>query len=275
MKKFPPFVYFQPKLRGMRCIAIWDEGQEKFKLTTSTGLDIKFQDRITDRLEHFCGTFKEFRTTLDGELYLHGMSQEELNGVGKRTQTPSGEFLQYHIFDFWEDSYQAIRMEKLRRLKCLLEINAMHPDLEDIKTVETIYAEKHLWQHYANTFISKEGYEGLIIRNPWGMYVPRRSPNILKFKPTETDEYKIIGFEEGTGWATESLGAFIVEDGDGIRFNVGTGSLLTKVSRKHLWEHREELLGKTLVVKHELSTTNTGVPICTSAVDIKDTVKIL
>ncbi|MBD3378043.1 hypothetical protein GF406_23640, partial [candidate division KSB1 bacterium] len=239
LKKFPSLVYFQPKLRGMRCLAKWED--EGFSLYSSTGLPIKFHEEVKFQLGIFTETFREYRTTMDGELYLHGLSQEEINGIGKRTSSCPNRLLEYHIFDIADESIQSVRMEKLSRMKSMLEL--FSEDLPLIKIVKPYLDTRSSWVVHADDYVRIQGYEGLIIRDPYGFYEHKKSKSILKFKPTEVDEYTIINCIEGTGWAKDSLGAFKVQDTDGTEFNVGTGRALTKASRKILWERRSELIG--------------------------------
>lgn len=49
---------------------------------------------------------------------------------------------------------------------------------------------------YAGELIAK-GAEGAMLRKSGSAYVPRRSSALLKFKPVETDEAKVIGYTPG------------------------------------------------------------------------------
>jgi hypothetical protein len=92
---------------------------------------------------------------------------------------------------------------------------------------------------------------------------------MLKFKPTEKDEYIVVGVKEGTGWAEGMLGSFLVRGDDGTVFAVGTGPELTKPKRIEYWKIRDTLPGNILIVKHEKIKTTGGIPICTSAYELK------
>lgn len=64
--------------------------------------------------------------------------------------------------------------------------------------------------------------EGVMIRNPNSMYEFRRSNNLLKIKPSITDEATVIGYQEGEGKYTNMLGALICQWGNKIIY-LGTG----------------------------------------------------
>jgi DNA ligase-1 len=123
-------------------------------------------------------------------------------------------------------------------------------------------------------FILKMGYEGLMLRDPVGLYKNGRSTvsegGLLKLKRKLTSEAVVIGFEEQMHNANEAktdnlgntersshqanlipmgtLGALIVRDIiSGVEFNVGTG--FTAEERAGIWKQRESLKGK--IVSYE------------------------
>lgn len=56
-----------------------------------------------------------------------------------------------------------------------------------------------------------EGAEGIMIRDPSAPYSPKRTSSIIKYKPSWTDEAKVIGYEEGLGKNEGQIGSLIVE----------------------------------------------------------------
>ena len=125
------------------------------------------------------------------------------------------------------------------------------------------------WMEQAGIYTS-EGYEGIILRGAVWEYEMKRSLYMLKFKPTEEDEYKIL-------WVTEAMskegnpkgmvGAFAVYGDDEITFFVGAGKL-NHAKRIMYWNNREDIIGKMLKVKHEKTKTIGGVPDCSVAVEV-------
>lgn len=95
---------------------------------------------------------------------------------------------------------------------------------------------------------------------------------MLKYKPTEIDEYLIIGVEEAISLAQEPLGmigSFLVQGDDGMEFKVGAGKL-THGQRREYFKVKETLIGKTLVTKQGKIITTEGIPTCAVAVEIKE-----
>jgi ATP-dependent DNA ligase len=258
LDKFPATFLAQRKLRGVRCMTRWVEGIPI--LLSSYGIPFQY-------MEHIQAALMELPAGIpwDGELYVHGWSQERINSATKRKVNENEEsiLLEYHIFDIWAQPLQESRSKSLQ----LLLDKVQHP----LYLVETFETNKKEWISLCSRFL-QEGYEGIVLRHPQGIYVSRdpayRSPHLLKYKPTETDAYAIVGYKEGEGWAKGMLGAFLVTSGED-KFYVGTGPALTKASRASLWLQRDSLVGRTLLVKHEPIETVGGIPICTVAVEVE------
>jgi ATP-dependent DNA ligase len=84
---------------------------------------------------------------------------------------------------------------------------------------------------------------------------------IMKFKPKQSDEYEIIGYEEELSnekVPKDSLGAIICTSGDGQSFRVGTG--FTADQRLHLWTGRDKLVGKICRINYQHLTSGRRVP---------------
>ncbi len=254
----------QPKLKGLRARIEWFHGEPI--ILSSYGNQFPFLTQVRDQLIEIRDNHCEgIGLPWDGEVYVHGWSQERLNGATKRTTNPHPDCarLEFHIFD--------IQHPILAQIKRSVYLSGMEKMIttDHIKPVPTHPANQDNWMEMAQQFID-EGYEGIILRKLDAPYVAKRRVTMLKFKPTEQDEYEIIGFKEGEGWAEGMLGAFQVKGKEGGSFWVGTGPALTKNMRQKLWDVRMTLLNHNLIVKHEpIRTSKMGIPICTVAVKVK------
>lgn len=252
-------VFAQPKLNGERARVHWYHHEPY--LISSYGNDIRVVPHI---LEAFKRMGKEL--PLDGEMYVHGWTRERIASALRTTTkvNPDSLLLEFHAFDI-----QQPEEPQWRRIKTLNEIRSSRIfNQSSVKFIDSEIVNKSEYVKIAARYL-KDGYEGVILRDPTSLYQFKRDNGILKFKPTEEDEYEIIGFVEGTGWAVGMLGAFIVRGDDGTEFKVGTGSNLTKNNRKLYWEIRDTLLHKMLIVKHETIETSGGIPIACSVKGIK------
>ena len=67
------------------------------------------------------------------------------------------------------------------------------------------------------------GGEGLMLHRGASPYRPERSNDLLKVKPYDDAEAKVIGYVAGTGKHAGRMGALRVETKQGQRFKIGTG----------------------------------------------------
>ena len=249
----PPFIV-QPKYDGVRCRAlpsnVLDEhGKRPYHLVSSEENFIFSVPHINSELERF-GLDAE----LDGELYCHGKSFEEIVSITSRTVNlhPNSHELQLHVFDIVNDLPQmkrTILIENLRDLSPWIKVSPFWL-CETLDDVTRTYDE-----------IIKQGYEGIIVRHCDAPYERKRSTWVMKFKPKQQDDYLILGCVEEIsieGNPKDTLGALICASGDGNSFNVGTG--FTEEQRRQLWDIRGMLPGMACSIKYQHLSSGRKVP---------------
>jgi ATP-dependent DNA ligase len=237
----------QPKLDGVRCRAIFDEAGE-VQLLSSEQNEIVSVPHINRHLQEMN---LPSGTELDGELYTHGLSFEEIVSRTSRSTNLHKQYqdIEYHIFDIVSDDPQ------YKRLSLLSELAYQHFHNPFIKFVHC--AKLHTKDDVMEWFDKyiKEGYEGFVMRNNWSPYLRKRSVWLMKFKPKKSDYYVIAGSVEEVsiqGQPKNRLGALVLHSPDQWKpglFNVGTG--FTDEQREQLWKHREELVGEICEVKYQ------------------------
>ena len=95
------------------------------------------------------------------------------------------------------------------------------------------------------------GYEGSVLKDQTKGYY---QDVWAKDKAVSDMTLKIVGFQQGTGKYSESLGAIIAEK-DGVRGVIGTG--FTDAQRQDIWNNRDGLIGVAIDVKcHEVTRNN-------------------
>ena len=265
-------VFSQPKLDGIRCIAM-REG-----LFTRTGKEITAVPHISEALEPF---FKLYpNAVLDGELYNHAYKDDFnkiIHLVRKQNLTDehlaeSAEMIQYHIYDApvigngkWamtEKDLYSDRTSKLDASFVNLELEK-EDCLVIVPTVE-IHGREQLDRCYEDYI--EAGYEGQMVRLD-GPYENKRSPKLLKRKEFVDEEYKILGYEEGEGNRAGTVKHFKFKNKDGKEFNSnvkGSFSYLTK-----LLEIADTLIGKDATIKY-FNLTPDGVPRFPYVIAIRD-----
>lgn len=251
--------YIQPKLNGERCKVI--DFHDEPVLLSSYGNEFKFMDHIQREIKDLwraAGT----PFPLDGEIYVHGWERERIDSALRRrvNQSEETKHLEFHVFDV------PIPVVQEARLAILSE--HLH-ETEHIKRVDTYLAEEQNWLEFTDRFLDL-GYEGSIVRSLKHLYQEKRTNQMLKYKPTEYDEYEIVDLLEAIskdGDPKGMVGAFIVRGNDGTVFKVGAGKL-THSRRTNYWNSRKHIIGMTLLVKHGKIITSNGIPTPAVAVEV-------
>lgn len=137
---------------------------------------------------------------LDGELYTQELPFEELSGLVRldpgKIDPDKESKINYLIYD--AIVLDAPKMSFTCRFKLLQEL--IPDSMKNIRLVQTLTASNYEQIDKLHDEFVEEGYEGLMIRIPDSEYVIRkRSNNLLKYKKFQDEEFKIIGFHEGTG----------------------------------------------------------------------------
>jgi DNA ligase-1 len=194
---------------------------------------------------------------LDGELYRHGWSFEDVHSVVGRTKNlhPHYHMIQLHIFDLVTTETQLLRTASLHAERAWL-------DTEATKLVQSqiCYNFDEIMKAYRA--LIDEGYEGIILRQLEATYVRRRSTAVMKFKPKKEDDYEIVAFQEAVsanGTPKNMLGAVMCRGNDLTVFKSGAGQL-THEERRRYWAERAEWIGKTVHVGYQNLTEKGGVP---------------
>ena len=256
--------FVQPKINGERARLEWF-GDEPV-LLSSYNNPFSYLDHIKDALRGLYGSLGPI--PLDGEIYVHGWTREQIDSALRRTVNKSdfNKHLEYHLFDIAsQGDIQAMR------IGMLLDIKNTYIMPSCLKVVETRLIDQSLLDDMCQIYL-EEGYEGAILRNYHAFWTPKRSVGILKYKPTEIDEYIILKVHEATdkyGIPKGMVGGFSVKAPDlDESFKVGAGKL-NHLKRTEIWRDRQSYIGRTLVVKHEKIRTTNGIPVCCVSVEVK------
>jgi len=204
----------QPKLDGLRCIAIIVEG--KARLFSRTQKEYLTLPHIVKELEEL---FEGKTIDLDGELYNHELKDdfEAICSYIKRDDVhDKHELIQYHVYDVPNAGGVLSHPERFGLFKDVVRYTPVPASF--IKIVETTtICEKEDIEPLHDFYLS-EGYEGLMLRHPTMPYEFKRSASLLKVKVMQDAEFEIIGVEEGTGKLMGSAGSIWVKDKEGKEF---------------------------------------------------------
>ena len=223
-KKFKRYVkypcYIQPKLDGIRITATINQETDDVKLLSRRLNDIYGFDNIKNEVNEILKDNKNL--ILDGEFYNHDMNLQQISGI-VRHQDVDYELknqLYFYIFDCIDLENNLTFNE---RYNMLISLFKKTKHLKFLILTETILTnnEKESDILY-NSFISKK-YEGIIYKNLDATYEYSnikeiRSYQFLKRKLQHTDEYQIVGFEQGIKGKDVGAIIFIMKTPNGHEF---------------------------------------------------------
>lgn len=233
-------VFIQPKLDGMRCLAIIKNGLPILK-----SRDGKLIENMKHIIDELTGLEDQI---LDGELYAHGLSFQENMKLIKKYRPNETEKIKYHVYDFVSDDVFPIRFNKL---KTLLDSN----DFKYIEGTDTIKVleEKYISQSHSE-FIS-EGYEGSIIRHgnkPYG--IDKRCDSLLKYKEFKDMDLEIFQITPNEANPKHGTPHFNLK---GKSFKAGVK--MSHEDREDLLTNKDKYIGKIANIRY-FELTDEGIP---------------
>lgn len=246
--KFPCAV--QPKLDGIRCVAVKENGE--FTLWTRTRKAINSVPHIKKALDTCFANFPE-GYALDGELYHHELKadfEKIVSAVRKDAPSEDSEKIQYHIYDC---TLEGTFNERL----FVLQGFDLTPAEGTLQRVDTALVPIEEEVGYWETLALDSGYEGCMLRNVNSLYVNKRSYDLQKVVNEDSDEFEVTGVIEGRGKLTGLVGAFKLVTKDGKEFDSSPMGA-HEDTRKYI-ENPELCIGKIATVKYR-GLTKEGKP---------------
>ena len=233
-------IFMQPKLDGVRCV-IQYEGGGIPKAYSRTGKEWKNIDHILFNLSPWFALNPN--VILDGELYNHDLKddfEKIISLVRKQKPTDidaleSADIVQFHCYDIIDET------------KTFEERNTF---------IEQVVPRNHCIKHVPTNLVFRDddakvyhrrnldkGYEGSILRTN-DTYACKRSHNLRKFKDFSDAEATIIGYLDGKGKRTGTLGKFIMQDDEGVEFGCPPGKGYTYKDLKIMLDNIGDYIGQ-------------------------------
>lgn len=248
-----------PKLDGIRALATLNESKEVILYTRNTKL-IHQMKHIKQGLLDLLKTSKIPNLTLDGELYSHTISFNEISGAvrAKNNPSPLEPQIQYWIFDYVNMNVPyAKRVQTLREL-----IPVNHPHLRLVEYTPITHAQVQS----AHDEHVRAGFEGVILRQLDAMYESTRSNSLLKYKEFQDVEFPIIDVTDGVGSEAGAI-LYICETENGQRFTVRPRG--SKEERREKF-HDSQWKGKKLTVRFQERDSVTSIPRFPVGIAVRD-----
>jgi len=245
----------QPKLDGVRCLAQWEDG--RIVLTSRGGKEWTEVPHINEELAKILP--KDHM--LDGELYVHGMSLQNITRLVKKNR-PETVQVQYHVYDMpvvcGGDFDQYGRHLALYALFGFVYPPDKPKTPHIVKCPTTVIHNQEELDQFEEQCLA-DGYEGAIARNYMGLYqFGYRSSDLQKIKQFLDGEFLVVGCKQGVG-KFEGCAIFQCKnDTNDLTFEcVAPGTLADKAQ---YWADHDGYIGKWLKVKYARERTNDGLP---------------
>ena len=209
-------LYIQPKLDGVRCLITKDGAFSR------TGKQFKNIAHIELSLKSFFDQQPD--VVLDGELYNHDLKDDFEKIISLvRKQKPTDDdrldaknLTQFHCYDYFDGvQYNSYKTRMNNLVTSDIYSNC-------VKYVPARLVDSYNYARTLHNEYLADGYEGSIIRLD-GLYKHGRSYDLMKFKDFSDTEATIIGYEVGQGKRTGTLGKFIMQDDEGVKFGCPPG----------------------------------------------------
>ena len=248
-KRMSDWVYIEPKLDGIRCLAIVENGEAKL-FTRAGKLITNFDDTVGKELS----LLKD--GCYDGEIMSTDFTELMRQVYRKEDKDISDVY--FAIFDYltleeWKEKKGKHTLKKRKRT-LNRQIGTAHAK-EHLKYLKLVRYEPEL---LPSDEVLKEshdrwvaqGYEGIMVKDTDSLYSFGRNWSVMKYKAFFDADVPIIGLKEGTGKHQGKLGSFLV-DYKGVEVNVGSG--LNDELREKLWGD-QTIIGRIIEVRYQEET---------------------
>jgi DNA ligase 1 len=156
---------------------------------------------------------------LDGELWLARGEFERLSGFVRKTAPLDADWQQIRYMIFEQPDGAGTFSERYARIREIVA-KTNWPQLvavEQFRVADRAALKRKLGE------VVNGGGEGLMLHLADAPYVTGRSDVLLKLKPLQDTEAKVVEHLPGKGKYTGQMGALRLEMPNGKRFNIGTG----------------------------------------------------
>jgi ATP-dependent DNA ligase len=266
--KYPAMI--QPKLDGVRCLSSLNSDGE-VHLVSREGKEWHHLNHIRIELKKMLKS----GLYIDGELFTKAITFQEITSITRKSlsldkdEAEKEKIMEYHIYDLIDTNNLEMTFSERSELLAKLHktSKAKSVKLVETKVIKNEDEMKKLYEKYL-----EEGYEGAMLRNIDSVYKmgPTRSSDLIKIKPTDESEAKIVDFSEGES-NEKGLVLWIIEwtDKNGKKSNVTVRPMGTHEERAKLYKDGKKYIGKKLTIRYQ-GLTDLGIPRFPRGVVIRD-----
>lgn len=156
---------------------------------------------------------------MDGELWLGRGRFEEASGIARTSggEHPDWREMRFMVFDLPEHPGPfEQRVAAIRSRLAEARVGWLRP-VEQHRVADSADLDARM------RAVVDAGGEGLMLHHRDARYLAGRSDRLLKLKPFDDAEARVVGHTPGRGKYTGMVGALVVERPDGLRFRIGSG----------------------------------------------------
>ena len=244
------------KIDGVRCSFYWKDGEVKSASRGGGNYDPStYQLREHPVLRSFLSTHPDW--VLDGELYKHGKSLQQISGAARMEKTALGcSWIEYFVYDIMvPNATFADRYAMLNELAEYLNQEHFNPEREWAKDELRMQVVPHVFisgdnkkdqiMDLHNQYVA-EGWEGCVARDVSKAYkYGGRGQEMVKFKMYQDAEFEITGISEGL--RPEDM-CFTLKTEDNIEFKAKP--MGSRELKEQYREDLDKLIGKMATVKY-------------------------
>lgn len=236
--------YAQPKLDGIRCVTdgrtFWSKNGKEFSWWNT----------------HHLRQRRKFPFLADAEFMVReGGDFEDLASIVKRHKHPDCEDLELNVFDVMLDIPFEKRIAQIKRLFAGLDDDfgwrmVKTTPIRSLADIQAVH-RRHLLA----------GREGTMVRSASGLYVSKRTRDLMKYKPLRDAEFKVDEVIEAKGKdkGTPIFVCIVTEHRSGAKQTFRVRPKGTLKQRRAMWRDRKNIPGKKLTVEFQ-NLTKYGVP---------------
>jgi DNA ligase-1 len=243
----------QPKLDGVRALASW-EGHEVVVREVSTwvgnGMTLTSRGGKLYDVPHLSAALAlrlPKGCVLDGEIYCHNKTFQEITRLVKKHRPGESETLQYWFYDMPLSPRMPPDSNWPERKTQMIYWDLTENDSPSLVLTPTTYANSKEEVEAAQAKFVEDGYEGGIVRQR-GVFpyiFGYRSDGLLKVKSFMDAEYKVTGWTFGVGrFADVPTWVCTMEDGQTFRC-LSKGSM---EARREMGQNADSYVGQMLKV---------------------------
>lgn len=247
----------QRKIDGNRCIVNLKTGQ----LYSRSRKEILSIPGLGADVQKACKNLKGVEWA-DGELYSSQLTFNQIQSIIRKTgkksisSTKKGKDIsiselaheiKFNMFDYVSEEPFEVRAKRMRE-----EVE----NSKRLTLVEVIMCRFEDIRKFHDKFV-REGYEGIMLRNPDSPYETKRSSGLVKYKLFIDSEYEVIGWKAEKNDPSK-MGSAILQTADGKTFNATPA--MSDAEKAKIWKNKDKYIGMMATVKYQELDSESGIP---------------